>query len=266
MFVTSNPSALARRPRALAMGTFDGVHAGHRAVLRRAKLAGLIPTVLTFDPHPRQVLGRDVPLISTLPRRLELLAATGIEDALVVHFTKAMSAMAPEDWVERFVRPLGTRRIIVGENFRFGHRAAGNAETLRQLGFQVDALPLSCAASSTRIRELVGDGQLVEARRLLGRPFELEGFAEPSRTAGRHVLRPLAGTVLPPCGSYDGSVLGRSAWVTVKKGNIHVEADVGVLARAGTPVRVELRREHRGPVGSKRWTPGPIVPLESRAG
>lgn len=266
MFVTSDPSALAVRPRVLALGTFDGVHAGHRALLRRAKGPGLTPTVLTFDPHPRRVLGRDVPLISTLPRRLELLAATGIQDTLVVHFTKAMSLMTPEEWVERFVRPLGTRRVVVGENFRFGHRAAGNTDTLRRLGFQVDALPLAGGASSTRIRELVGDGRLAEAERLLRRPFELEGFAQPTRTADRHSLQPLPGTVLPPSGCYAGSILGSRARVAVHDSHIDLETEAGVLSDAGGPVRVELSRKHLGPAGSNGRSSEAPVPLESRAG
>jgi riboflavin kinase/FMN adenylyltransferase len=164
-------------PRAVAIGTFDGVHLGHRHLLRRTHQAGLVSTVVTFDPHPRLVLGRPVRLISSLTRRLELLASLGVTDVLIVPFTLEMSRMPPEKWAAKVLRPMGTRRVVVGENYRFGHRASGGPATLRAMGFEVHAVSLASGASSTRIRQLVELGQLRTASELLGRKIEIRGSA-----------------------------------------------------------------------------------------
>ena len=117
MNVARSPAELERRPRAVAIGTFDGVHVGHRAVVAAAVEAGLTPTVVTFDPHPREVLGYDVSLLSTLERRLELLAELGVADTLVVEFTPTVAALAPEAFL-RVVRArdrcrgAGGRRVV----------------------------------------------------------------------------------------------------------------------------------------------------------
>lgn len=175
MLVHSHPAALSRRPRAVAVGTFDGVHTGHRALLRRTGTGGLVPTVVTFDPHPRLVLGRPVDLIAPLPRRLQLMADAGITDVLGVRFTEQVARQAPQEWAEQVLRPMGTPRVVVGEGFRFGARAAGDAGTLRDLGFAVEEVCLQGGASSTRIRQLVAAGEISGAARMLGRAVELEG-------------------------------------------------------------------------------------------
>lgn len=112
MFVCSDPGALDVQPRAVALGAFDGVHVGHRALLDRARATGLVPTVVIFDPHPRLVLGRGVTLIVPLARRLELLEQAGITDTVVLPFTRQVAAMAPEEWAEKVLRPIGTRRVV----------------------------------------------------------------------------------------------------------------------------------------------------------
>ena len=104
MNVARAPSELEHRPRAVAIGTFDGVHLGHRAVVRAAVDAGPTPTVVTFDPHPRSVLGNRVELLSTLERRLELLERCGVEDVLVVEFTPEIAGLEPEEFARRYLR------------------------------------------------------------------------------------------------------------------------------------------------------------------
>lgn len=229
MFITSDPAALTRRPRVVALGTFDGLHTGHHSLIRRTWIDGLVPTVVTFDPHPRRVLGREVQLISSLSRRLELLAATEVHDVLTVVFTEAMSRLTPREWAEEVLRPIGTRRVVVGENFRFGHRAAGDAATLRRMVFDVDVVPLAGGASSSRIRELVRDGELGTAAGLLGRPCEVEGTVLPG---GRPDLLSLVvepGLLLPPSGTYAGWALGRPAQVTI-------DTAAGVGSTCGSPL------------------------------
>src|SRR5689334_8875657 len=142
MTVARDPSELALQDRAVAIGTFDGVHLGHRAVIRAAVDAGLTPTVVTFDPHPRTVLGNQVEMLSTLERRVELLGELGVEDVLVVEFTEDVAALAPAAFVERYLQPIGTRLVAVGTGFRFGHRREGDVDLLRTLGLDARQVPL----------------------------------------------------------------------------------------------------------------------------
>ena len=122
--VARAPEEVENRPRAVALGTFDGVHVGHRRILRAAVDAGLTPTVVTFDPHPRVVLGNRVELLTTLERRLELIAEAGIADVLVVPFTAELAALEPDGFVEAFLRPIGAEVVVAGADFRFGHGRA----------------------------------------------------------------------------------------------------------------------------------------------
>lgn len=248
MFVTSDPSALAHRPRAVALGTFDALHAGHRLVVSRTRVNGLVPTVVTFDPHPRRVLGRDVQLISSLHRRLELLAAAGAHDVLVVEFTATTSRLPPQEWADRVLRTIGTRRVAVGQNYRFGHRAAGDAETLRRMGFEVDVVPLSAGASSSLIRDLVRAGEIRAAEELLGRPCEVEGTVITPR--GRLLsLAADQGLLLPPTGTYLGRALGRRARVTIDADRIDLRFHSPVKGAHAMPVRVALTCTTNSPVG-----------------
>ena len=136
MKVARDPAELERRPRAVALGTFDGVHRGHRAVLEAALAAGPAPTVVTFDPHPRVAFGNRVDLITALDRRLELIAETGIEEALVVHFDLDVGRLEPEEFAESVLRAIGAEVIVAGEDFRFGRGRRGDPELLRRLGFE----------------------------------------------------------------------------------------------------------------------------------
>jgi len=177
-------------PSVVTIGNFDGVHSGHREIMRRvvsiARERGLTSAVLTFDPHPARVLAPDraPKLISTVPQRLCRLAKEGIDAALLLPFSLEFAALSPEDFVETIlVRTLKTRCVLVGEDFRFGFRQSGNIETLRTLGerFGFDLQPVEAIGgrgeriSSTRIRNLVTAGRVSKACRLMGAPFALEG-------------------------------------------------------------------------------------------
>ncbi|HEV8251096.1 MAG TPA: adenylyltransferase/cytidyltransferase family protein, partial [Gaiellaceae bacterium] len=161
--------------RAVAIGTFDGVHLGHGRVLEEALATGLEPVVVTFHPHPRVVLGNRVELISTLERRIELIREAGIENVVVVDFTPELSLLEPEEFVERHVRPLGASVVVAGEDFRFGRQRRGDLGLLASLGFEVRAVPTVTGVSSTEIRRLMREGEVRGAARLLGRPVELDG-------------------------------------------------------------------------------------------
>ena len=125
MKVAHLPAELPREPRAVAIGTFDGVHLGHRRVLESARAAGPTPTVITFDPHPRVALGNQVELLTTLERRLELFEEAGVADTLVVEFTPDTARLEPEEFVDGVLRPIGTEVVVAGENFRFGRARVG---------------------------------------------------------------------------------------------------------------------------------------------
>jgi riboflavin kinase/FMN adenylyltransferase len=186
--VLRSPQEATAAERAVAIGTFDGVHLGHRAVIERAKATGMRSGVVTFDPHPRSVLGYEVQLLATFGRRVELISELQPDDLLVVEFTPELSRLAPEEFIEAVLRPFGGRVVVAGEGFRFGAQRRGDLELLRRLGFGVEPVPLVAeeapgghgtdggrAISSSRIRELLRAGQVRAAAGLLGRPHELEG-------------------------------------------------------------------------------------------
>jgi len=209
--VVQDPAELERRPRAVALGTFDGVHLGHRRVLEAAVAAGLRPTAVTFDPHPRAALGYDVELLATLERRLELIAECGIEDALVVDFDLEVAKLAPEQFAEQFLRPIGTEVVVAGANFRFGRARAGDLGLLERLGFDARPVPLVESVSSTRIRDLLRSGEVERAARLLGRPPEVSGVVVAGDARGGTLgfptanIRPEPGVVVPGFGIYAGA-------------------------------------------------------------
>jgi riboflavin kinase / FMN adenylyltransferase len=215
------PAELEPGERAVAIGTFDGVHRGHQAVLEAARASGLRSTVLTFEPHPRLVLGYDVQLLSTLERRLQLLEAAGVDEALVVAFTPELSRLEPGEFVRQVLEPIGTRAIFVGEDFRFGAGRRGDVDLLRRLGFDVRPVPLVARASSSRIRALLGEGDVIGAAHLLGRPFELEGTVVAGDQRGGTLGFPTANLapdlhlVIPAYGIYAGSALGHRAAASI---------------------------------------------------
>jgi riboflavin kinase/FMN adenylyltransferase len=209
--VVRDPAELAQLPRAVALGTFDGVHLGHRRVLEAAIAAGLTSTAVTFDPHPRVALGYDVELLATPERRLELIAQSGIDDALVIDFDLEVANLAPEEFADRFLRPIGTEVVVAGTNFRFGRGRAGDLGLLARLGFDARPVPIVESVSSTRIRDLLRNGEVERAARLLGRAPEVSGVVVAGDARGGTLgfptanIRPEPGVVVPGFGIYAGA-------------------------------------------------------------
>jgi riboflavin kinase/FMN adenylyltransferase len=212
----------------VALGNFDGVHLGHQAVLRRAveeaKRRGGRVVAATFDPHPRAVLGpgSEPELITTLELRREVLLRYGADEVRAIRFDAELSRKSPGEFVrDVLIGELGAGVVVVGENFRFGHRAAGGFEDLRRLmasyGGEAHAVGI-CSQnggeeiSSTRIRRLLGAGEVGEAARLLGRPYVLRGEVVAGDGRGRQIGFPTANVlpdpsvVLPARGVYAGFV------------------------------------------------------------
>ena len=220
MNVVHGPSELDPRPRSVAIGTFDGVHLGHRAVLGAA-LAGPRPTVVTFHPHPRLVLGGDVSLLATLERRLELFEGAGVEDVLVVEFTTDTAALPADEFARSHLLAIGAERVAAGAGFRFGHKRSGDLDLLRSLGLEVVEVPLVEGVSSTRIRQLAAAGEVAAAAALLGRPLEVEGTVIGGDHRGTGLGFPTAnldvpaGLVVPTFGIYAGAVGERRAAVSI---------------------------------------------------
>jgi riboflavin kinase / FMN adenylyltransferase len=212
---------LDRRPRAVAIGTFDGVHLGHRRVLEAARATGIASAVVTFDPHPRIALGYDVALLTTLERRLELIDELGIEEALVVQFDLDLAQLGPEEFVEAVLRPLGTEIVVAGANFRFGQGRSGDLALLERLGFEVRSVPLVEGVSSSTIRDLLRAGEVERAARLLGRPAEVEGTVVAGDARGGTLGFPTANLrldprlLVPAHGIYAGSTEGHRAAVSI---------------------------------------------------
>jgi riboflavin kinase / FMN adenylyltransferase len=171
--VVSRPEALEPARRAVAIGTFDGVHLGHRRVIEAARAAGGRSTVVTFHPHPRTILGNRVELLSTVGRRLELIDALGVEETLVVEFTLDLARLPPEEFAESVLRRIGAEVVVAGPGFRFGRGASGDLDLLRSLGFDARTVPFVEGVSSSTIRKLLSAGQVREAAQLLGRPAEV---------------------------------------------------------------------------------------------
>ena len=221
MRIAHAPSQLERRPRAVAIGTFDGVHRGHRSVLRAAIDSGLEPTVITLDPHPRIVLGNRVDLISTLERRLELLAEAGVADTMVAAFTPEFMRLTPDEFIATYLTSIGAEAAAVGEDFRFGHRRSGSLETLRAAGLELLPVAEVEGVSSSGVRDAVRDGELAGAAEMLGRPFELDGTVVAGDQRGGTLGYPTANIAMDPqllCpryGIYAGEALGHRAAVSI---------------------------------------------------
>jgi len=219
--VAHRPEELAAAECVAAIGSFDGVHRGHRRVLETARAAGGPVTVVTFWPHPRLVLGNRVELLSTLERRIELLEEAGVDEVLVVEFTPELAAREPAEFAETVLRQIGAEVIVVGENFRFGRGAAGDAAQLQRLGFDVRTVPTLAGVSSTEVRSLLREGDVVGAAGLLGRPPEIEGTVVLGDQRGGTLGYPTANLSVPPdllvpaYGIYAGSALGHRAAVSI---------------------------------------------------
>jgi riboflavin kinase/FMN adenylyltransferase len=219
--VVGIPSEVEHEPRAVAVGSFDGVHRGHAAVLEAARATSLAPTVITFDPHPRIALGNRVELLTTLARKLELVEAAGIGTTLVAPFTPELQRLLPEEFAERYLRGIGVEVVVAGEDFRFGVRRSGDLELLERLGFTVVVPPIVEGVSSTAIRAALADGDVVSAAEMLGRPFELDGIVVAGHQRGGTLGFPTANLLLEPdltCpryGIYAGHALGQRAAVSI---------------------------------------------------
>ena len=188
-------------PSGVAIGNFDGVHVGHLEILRRvvelASETGCVPTVLTFHPHPARILAPDraPKLIVTLEQRLRLFEAAGIAATLVQPFSTHLAALTPREFCNGIlIGALGAQCVMVGEDFRFGVRQTGDVDTLRSFGIEVRPVEeiglAGVRASSTAIRRLVEEGRVSRARRMLGRPFALEGPVVHGRGIGRTLTVP----------------------------------------------------------------------------
>ena len=221
MKVARRPEELASGERAVAIGSFDGVHLGHRRVLEAARSPGLPSAVVTFWPHPRLVLGNRVELLTTLERRLELLQEAGVDEVLVVDFTPELARLEPGDFGESLLRKIEAAVIAVGESFRFGRGASGDAASLERLGFDVRVVPTLDGVSSTTIRGLLREGDVVAAAQLLGRPPEVEGTVVLGDQRGGTLGYPTANLATPPnllvpaSGIYAGAALGHRAAISI---------------------------------------------------
>jgi riboflavin kinase / FMN adenylyltransferase len=219
--VAHRPEELGPARRAVAIGTFDGVHRGHARVLEAATTSGLRPAVVTFDPHPRSLFGDPVELLTTLERRLELLADRGIEDALVCRFDPVLAELAAEEFAESMLRAIGAEVVAAGDGFRFGRGRSGDLALLERLGFDVRRVPLVDNVSSSQIRRLLAAGEVAQAAQLLGRPAEVEGTVVHGEHRGAGLGFPTAnldvapGLLVPALGIYAGSALGQRAAVSI---------------------------------------------------
>jgi riboflavin kinase/FMN adenylyltransferase len=257
----------------LAIGNFDGIHLGHQAILRatvnRAHALSAVSTVLTFDPSPRKVLRPEsAPLrLSTIAQRSEWFNALGIEAAVVLPFTLELARLSPEEFVEQIlVRDLHVKTVLVGEDFHFGHKQAGNVKLLKELGakngFEVMIIPPveyhGEVVSSTIIRREIAEGDMSHAGRLLGRPFALTGEVVPGTGTGRKFTFPTLNLaaeqeLLPARGVYitrtvcEGGTCGHRSVTnigvrpTFNGSSLSVETHLLDFQPEITPKRIEVR-------------------------
>jgi riboflavin kinase / FMN adenylyltransferase len=213
---------LERMPRAVAVGTFDGVHLGHRRVLEALVADEGVPTVVTFDPHPRVVLtGNQVELLASTERRLELFAELGVEHVLVLEFTLELAALEATTFAREYLGSIGAEVVVAGSSFRFGRRAEGDLPLLEELGFDTRPVPLADGISSTHIRQLLRAGEVERAAALLGRPAEIEGTVVAGDARGGTLGFPTANVavpqnlLVPAFGIYAGAVGEHRAAISI---------------------------------------------------
>jgi riboflavin kinase/FMN adenylyltransferase len=219
--VVRDVSELEPARRAAAIGTFDGVHLGHRRVLDAARSAGLRPTVVTFDPHPRTAFGARVELLTPLERRIELLQEAGMEDVIVLRFDERLASLTPEEFADSVLRAAGIEVVAAGDGFRFGRERSGDLDLLARLGFDVRRVPLVENVSSSTIRTLLHAGDVTAAAHLLGRPPEVEGVVIHGDHRGRLLGFPTANlrtepdVLVPQLGIYSGCALGHRSAISI---------------------------------------------------
>lgn len=202
---------LAPQGSVVAIGAFDGLHLGHQAILAevrsRATARGLAPAVITFEPLPRAFFSKEpVPRLSGLREKAEGMAAAGIVELLSLRFDEALTMMSAEDFVRRvIVGRLAAREVWVGEDFRFGHRRAGDFALLQALGAELGFTAHAVApvlvegerVSSSKVRGLLAESRFADAATLLGRPFVIDGHVEHGKQLGRTLGYPTANVHLP---------------------------------------------------------------------
>ncbi|HKO46024.1 MAG TPA: bifunctional riboflavin kinase/FAD synthetase [Pyrinomonadaceae bacterium] len=221
-----------QRPTVLTLGVFDGLHLGHqlivRTVVERARAMNAVPTVITFDPHPRAVLhpASAPPLLQTLDQKVEGFGVLGVEQTIVVRFTHEFAQIRAEEFLRDVVKErLHAKEIYLGKGFAFGHDREGNIDLLRRvsrdLGFFADDVPevqvRGQRVSSSRVRQLLKEGKVNLARRLLGRPYGVEGIVERGDERGHRLGFPTANVhpknrVIPRNGVYVTGALIDGQW------------------------------------------------------
>lgn len=212
---------------AITVGTFDGVHLGHRALIARtiddAATFGGTSVLVTWDRHPLETLrpGSEPKVLTTPERRAELIEDTGIDTLVVLPFDEAFSKWSPERFVTDVLVRLGARAVIVGEGWRFGHKASGTTDLLQKMGaehsFQAEVLTLAGvegeSVSSTRVRSAIAQGDMISAHTLLARPFDVDGIVLRGDRRGTELGFPTANLKLdrsiahPPRGIYAGRAM-----------------------------------------------------------
>lgn len=227
---TDNANIL--RPTVTTLGVFDGLHIGHQRIMskvvERAKALGVVPTAITFDPHPRAVLHPESapPLLQTLDQRLANFEVLGIEQTIIIPFDKEFAAIEAEQFLNDIVRErLQAKEVYLGKGFAFGKGREGNIELLRRMseenGFfadEVDEVTLrGRRVSSSAIRKLLDEGRVNLARRMLGRPYGVEGVIEHGAKRGRALGFPTANLkphnrVIPKFGVYATAALADGMW------------------------------------------------------
>jgi riboflavin kinase/FMN adenylyltransferase len=220
------------RPTVLTLGVFDGLHLGHqlivRTVVERARACGAVPTVVTFDPHPRAVLHPESapPLLQTFDQKIEALGVLGVEQTIVVRFTPEFARVRAAEFLRDVVQErLQAREVYLGRGFAFGHDREGNIDLLREvsrrLGFRADEVPevrlRGHRISSSRIRALLAEGRVNLARRMLGRPYGVEGRVVRGASRGAGLGFPTANLhpqnrVIPRTGVYVTATLLEGLW------------------------------------------------------
>lgn len=220
------------RPTVLTLGVFDGLHLGHQLIMKtvveRARAVGAIPTAITFEPHPRAVLHPESapPLLQTFDQKTEALGVLGIEQTIIIHFTREFSQIRAEDFLrDVVVNRLRAKEVYLGRGFFFGHNREGNIDLLRRvserLGFIADEVGevrlRGRRIGSTRIRELLAEGDVNLARRMLGRPYGVEGAVVRGAERGAQLGFPTANIhphnrVIPRGGVYVTATLIDGHW------------------------------------------------------
>lgn len=221
-----------QRPTVLTLGVFDGLHLGHQLIMKtvveRARAIDAVPTVITFDPHPRAVLHPESapPLLQTFDQKIEALGILGIEQTIIIRFTQAFAQIRAEEFLREVIgERLQAREVYLGRGFAFGHDRDGNIELLRrvsdQLGFHADEVPevrlRGQRISSSQVRQVLAAGKVNLARRMLGRPYGVEGQVAHGDVRGHQLGFPTANLapqnrVIPANGVYVTATLIENEW------------------------------------------------------